>query len=229
VKFENFISLQSKLKLSRSKSDAEFWIVHRTEGFCYFLKRLSKHTVYEKILNKGELHPEIAFLMNWFSETNKNDIRLDPFCGNGSIPLKRILHFPTKYVYAFDIDRKMIKIVNNKISRKKSLSNLNNISVKQVDIKDLNNELPNESIDKIVTDPPWGLYENTKIDIENFYIMIFDKMEKVLKNSGIIVLLIGRNIDIEIIIKKYINLTILQKYDVLISGKKANIVKIKKI
>jgi tRNA (guanine6-N2)-methyltransferase len=100
TKIEKLISSQSKLKLNRSSSNTEFWILYRTEWFCYFLKRLSKHTAYEKILNKGELRPEIAFLMNWLSDPDKNDIVLDPFCGNGSIPIRRALNFPAKKIFA---------------------------------------------------------------------------------------------------------------------------------
>ena len=228
-KLENLIISQSRLKLNKSNSDTEFWILYRTEGFFYFLKRLSKHTAYEKILNKGELHPEIAFLMNWFAEADKNDILLDPFCGNGSIPIKRALHFPTKQIYAFDIDNAMINIVKKKILSRKSLSNMANIVIKQVDIKNLDKILPNESINKIVTDPPWGLHENIETDIENFYFLALSKMEKALKYNGIIVLLIGRNVDIEKILKNFPNLCLIQNYKVLVSGKKANIVKIKKV
>jgi tRNA G10 N-methylase Trm11 len=93
------------------------------------MKRLTRHTAYEKILNKGELHPEIAFLMNWLSEPDKNDIVLDPFCGSGSIPLKRILHFPTKQVFAFDCDKNMIGIVKKKIENKLLLYGIRKITV----------------------------------------------------------------------------------------------------
>jgi len=228
-KLENLISSQSNLKLNRSNSDAEFWILSRTEGFFYFLKRLTKHTSYEKILKKGELHPEIAFLMNWFAEANKNDILLDPFCGNGSIPLKRALHFPTKQIFAFDIDKTMINIVKNKITEKKSLSNMSNIVIKQVDILNLDKILQEESVDKIVTDPPWGLYEKMKMEISEFYKLSISKMEKVLRIGGIMVLLIGRQIDIEKILLEYSKLSLLQNYCVLVSGKKANLIKIIKL
>ena len=229
VKLENYIISRSRLKLNRSNSDAEFWILYRSEGFCYFMKRLSKHTAYEKILYKGELHPEIAFLMNWFAEPDKNDVVLDPFCGYGAIPLKRALHFPAKQIYAFDIDNAMIDIVKNKIAQKKSLANMKNLFVKQVDVKNLDKELSNESIDKIFTDPPWGFYGNIKIGIEEFYNTALPKMTNVLKTNGLIVLLISRQIDIESLLKSFPNLLLLQNYNVLVSGKKANIVKIKKI
>ena len=228
IKIENLISSQSKLKLNRSSSNVEFWILYRTEGFCYFLKRLSKHIAYEKILNKGELHPEITFLMNWLSDPDKNDIVLDPFCGNGSIPIGRALIFPAKKIFALDFDNNMISIAKNKIIGNKSLSDMKNIVIKKVDIKYLDEELLHESVDKIVTDPPWGSYQNLNMEIEEFCKMILLKMEKVLKNNGIIVLLLGRNDYIEKLAKTIPNLSLEKNYNVLISGKKANLVKLRK-
>ncbi len=166
--------------------------------------------------------------MNWLSDPDKNDIVLDPFCGNGSIPLKRALNFPTKQIIVFDFDNNMISTVKKKIALKKSLSNMRNIVIKKVDIKQLDKELLRESIDKIVTDPPWGSYEKMNVEIEEFYGIMLSKMERVLKNNGIIVLLIGRNNDIEKMIETIPNLSIEQNYNVLISGKKANLVKLKK-
>jgi tRNA (guanine6-N2)-methyltransferase len=228
IRIEKLISSQSKLKLDRSNSDTEFWILYRTEGFCYFLKRLSKHTAYEKILNKGELHPEITFLMNWLSEPDKNDTVLDPFCGNGSIPLRRALNFPAKKIFAFDYDDNMVSIVKKKIIADKFLSNMKDIVIKKVDINYLDKELLQESIDKIVTDPPWGSYEKINMEIEEFCKMILLKMEKVLKNNGIIVLLFGRNNYIEKLIKTIPNLSLEKNYNVLISGRKANLIKFRK-
>jgi tRNA G10 N-methylase Trm11 len=228
TKLENIISLQSKLKLNRSNPDVEFWVLYRTEGFCYFMKRLSRHTAYEKILNKGELHPEIAFLMNWLAEPDRGDTVLDPFCGNGAIPLKRAMAFPAKQIYAFDIDKNMIGIVKRKTIEKNFLAKRKNIIIKQVDVKYLDKELSQESVDKIVTDPPWGLFENMKAGINEFYSLALSKMEEILKNKGIIVLLIGRDIDIETLIKPLPTLSLEQNYNVLVSGKKANLVKLKK-
>jgi len=166
--------------------------------------------------------------MNWFAEACKNDVLLDPFCGSGAIPLQRALHFPTKQIYAFDIESAMIGIVKRKIAQRRSLAGMTNIILKRLDIKNLDLELPAESIDKIVTDPPWGLYENIKMDIVDFYKLAFSKMEKVLKTGGIIVMLVGRQINIEPVLKEFPMLSLVQNFSVLISGKKANIIKLKR-
>ena len=104
-----------------------------------------------------------------------------------------------------------------------------NITVKQADIKDLDLILSSESVDKIVTDPPWGLYEDIKMGIEEFYKLAIFKMNKVLKCNGIIVLLVSRQIDIEAVLNEFHDLRVLQNFNVLVSGKKANLIKLKKL
>jgi tRNA G10 N-methylase Trm11 len=225
-KIEKLISSQSNLLLDKRNPDAEFWITRLNDGFCCFMKRLSRHAAYEKTLNKGELHPEIAFLMNWLADADKNDVVLDPFCGYGAIPVMRALHFPTKQIYAFDCDAKMAGIVKKKIAKRKSLTNMKNILVKKIDVKDLDKELPPESVDKIVTDPPWGEYEKLKMGVKEYYYFILSQLEKVLENDGIIVMLAGREIDMASLVSKFSNLSLLQNYNMLVSGKKANMVKI---
>jgi tRNA G10 N-methylase Trm11 len=225
-KIEKLISSQSRLVLDKSNPDAEFWVSRLNDGFCCFMKRLSKHSAYNKILNKGELHPEIAFMMNWLAEADKNDLVLDPFCGYGAILVMRALHFPTKQIFAFDRDVKMVNIAKKKLAKRKSLANMKNILVKKVDIKDLDKELPPESVDKIVTDPPWGEYVKLEMGVNEYFYFVLSQLEKVLKNGGIIVMLAGREIDIASLLSKFPNLSLLQNYNMLVSGKKANMVKI---
>jgi tRNA G10 N-methylase Trm11 len=81
-------------------------------------------------------------------------------------------------------------------------------------------------VDKIVTDPPWGEYEKLKMGINEYFYYILSKLEKALKNDGIIVMLAGREIDIVSLVSKFANLLLLQNYNMLVSGKKANMAKI---
>jgi tRNA G10 N-methylase Trm11 len=103
---------------------------------------------------------------------------------------------------------------------------MKNILVKKANIKDLDKELPLESVDKIVTDPPWGEYEKMKMEVNEYFYFILSQLEKTLKNNGIIVMLAGREIDMASLVSKFSNLSLLQNYNILVSGKKANMVKI---
>jgi len=228
-RLEKFIYSQSGLIIDRENPDVEFWAAYRTEAFYYFMKRLTRHRAYEKILNKGELHPETAFLMNWLSEADKNDVFLDPFCGYGAIPAGRASNFPAMKLCAFDCDQKMADITRRKILKGKLPAKTENIFIRQLDIKNLDKEIPAESVDRIVTDPPWGLFRTTETDIESFYGLALLQMEKALKINGIMVLLLSRQTDTEALINNLPNLKITEQYKILVSGKKANLVKIKKI
>lgn len=79
------------------------------------------------------------------------------------------------------------------------------------------------SIDKIITDPPWGIYSAIDV-IDNFYTKALKEMIRVLKPGGLIVMLVGRNVDMEKILEQFTErLKIIESYNILISGKKATI------
>lgn len=85
----------------------------------------------------------------------------------------------------------------------------------------------NDFISKIITDPPWGLYKDIK-NITAFYALMMKEFVRVLKSGGIIVLLTARKNEFEKVLSKHKNLDLLEKYDILVSGKKSAIYKIKK-
>ena len=82
-------------------------------------------------------------------------------------------------------------------------------------------DIKDNMIDLIITDPPWGYYE--KIDnIEKFYIDMFKEFCRVIKKNGKLVILSARKDEFELVLskQKYI---ISEKIDTLINGKKASI------
>lgn len=221
--FERYIAKQSKLILNRSKSDAEFWVLYRNEGYSFFLKRLSRHTSYEKILNKGELHPELAYLMNYIAKPDKTDLCLDPFCGYGAIPLARLKHFPTEKFFAFDNNDKVLATAKDKLK--------NHIDsrcvVENHDFNEIEHFVLEGTIDKIITDPPWGLFDNID-NIEKFYYMIVEKCLRLIKPDGKIVVLTAKKDELNKAVQSIDGCHISESYDLLVSGKKAGIFLIEK-
>jgi hypothetical protein len=101
------------------------------------------------------------------------------------------------------------------------------VSYQQTDITALHQWLPPVSVDKIVTDPPWGLYDAGE-DIPALYETMFAQFGRVLANSGVIVLLTAqKELVRELLQDGRFNLNITQAYDVLVSGKKAGVFVIK--
>ena len=81
-------------------------------------------------------------------------------------------------------------------------------------------------IDKIATDPPWGLFDQTIGDMDAFYQAVFRELLRVTKPGGIIVLLLGRTAAAERLVAAASGQRqLVQRYDILLSGKKAMVVK----
>lgn len=172
---------------------------------------------YEKTLQKGELYPELAYILCLISKPTASDIFLDPFTGYGSIPHQR-LNFPLNKIIACEINNDLIKKLSSKFN--------NQIEVVQADALKISTKYL-DTIDKIVTDPPWGLYE--LIDIHDFYTKMLTEFVKILKPSGIIVLLTYQKELMNELLKKFQGeLTLNARYNTLISGKKATVYRLKR-
>lgn len=212
-----------KLKVNPHRPQVEFWFLRRSENVGFFLLRLTKNITNKK-LHPGELRPELAYILCSLSEPDKSDIFLDPFAGYGSIPLERAKNFPYDLIFAGDNDRKFKQFIREKIKTKKAKKT---IIPKVQDALDMQS-FEDSFITKIVTDTPWGLFENIK-DIASFYSSMMNEFLRVLKSGGIVVLLTARKDEFESILSSHKNSIELQeKYDILVSGKKSAIYKIKK-
>lgn len=216
---EKITQTAKNLTVDRSLPDIEFLITIRSEGFGLAGIQFSSRPNYEKTLERGELYPELAYILCLISEPNENDIFFDPFAGHGSIPAQR-LNFPHKEIRAGEIDRDLQRKLEKKFSEK--------VIVDPIDVLSLSTVSDN-SIDKIVTDPPWGLYETNK-DIPEFYALMLKQLHRVLRRDGIIVILTAQKELTENLLGKFEGkLRLEEKYGTLVSGKKAGAYKIRKI
>lgn len=221
-RLENIISQERNLVLDRSKPEIEFLFLVRREGYGLFGLRLTRHPSYEKILEKGEIYPELAHLLCLISEPRADDIFLDPFCGSGAIFLARAKGFLYKTIYASDIDKEHVNKAKIKIKKYPK------IVIEQQDALNLNS-FGNNSMDKIVTDPPWGLYSGKELNLNDFYEKMLTELWRVLKINGVMVILVAKKELFETMLNKLSDkLSLLIKYDTLVSGQKAGVYKINK-
>ncbi len=219
IKAEDTISRKLKLKTNRSLPDLELWFLKRSEGYGFIGIRITKTPNYEKTLQKGELRPELAHLMCIMGDLKQSDVVLDPFAGYGSIPIECAKSFKVKHIIASEKDKEVFKLLEKKVKK----SNLK-IVLGRWDALKLTS-LTNNSIDKIITDPPWGLYDEKNIDIENLYQKMLNEFSRILKPEGLLVILTARKEVLEKTISRNKIFNLLVKYDVLVSGKKATIYK----
>ncbi len=222
-KLENEIKKQYKINVNFDKrpSDYEFWILSRSEKITFFMLRITKN---RKKCEKGELKPEISNILNLIAGIDENDVILDPFCGSGSILLERSRIADFKGLFNCDIDKEKVLALKDKIKKINNKKLNKSFFVKNLDF--FENNFDNNFFTKIITDPPWGFFE--KVDnIDAFYSKFFEISYRILKESGILVLLTANKNEVESLLNKSLNKFQLQeKYDILISGKKAGIYKI---
>ena len=218
---EDFIVRASALKVDRARPDTEFWLLYRREGFSFFMKRLTRSA--EKKLHPGELTPQLAWLLCRLGEIRPGGIAADPFCGYGSIPEAALKHFPIKKFYASDSDPRCIKITGSKQCLKNE-----RCEIRRSDILSVSDFIPEGGVDTIITDPPWGMYKETKVPLGEFYEAALALFSKLLKSGGRAVLLTAALKELEQGVAKTSEMCIIKRISILVSGKKASIFLIKK-
>ena len=215
-KTENLIAHNSGLRLDRSNPDTEFWFLYRREGFSLFMKRLTNHRINEKSLHKGELSPQLAWLMCCLAELKYGETALDPFCGYGAIALAARKHFPIKMMYASDNDPKCVKYAQSGTGSANTRA-----VVQKADFRSLSGLIP-EKVDAVITDPPWGMYD-TEIQLQDFYDEMIAVFSGLIRSSGRAVVLTAAALELESAINRTQYFKITKIISILVSGVKAKV------
>jgi hypothetical protein len=206
ISVESFIINNSNLTLERGLPDSEFWIVKRDGGIYLFGHRITYHKEFSKNLERGELRPDLCNLLCQLSEPNKNDVFLDPFSGSHAISNERKKICGYKEVIFGDIRDDIFRL----------------------DATNMKTKIQDQSITKIVTDPPWGEYQKDD-SLVDLYSKTFDEFKRVLANSGIIVILTSATkLMLDILKANENNFKLIGCYNILVNGKKASVYKILK-
>ena len=215
---EEYILANSKLKLDRLSPTNEVWFSIRREGFAFAGELITKREFTEKNLNKGELRPEIAYLMCCFADIKENDVVLEPFCGYGSIPIQLKKRFKCQKIFASDIDEE-------KFASRPGVAELVEAQGAQMDLRQADvfelSHIEDNSIDVVVTDPPWGLWENIP-DIKDFYKRMFESFKRMLKPEGKMIILSARTQELEAAALEC-GAAIQKSLHTLVNGKKASL------
>lgn len=217
---EHLFATRWHLRVDRSQPDIEVWFLWRNESYGFVGLRLTRTPNYEKTLHKGELRPELANIMCLISKPSSNDVFLDPFAGYGAIPIERAKAFPYAQIMAGEKELPAFKVLEDKVKKTRQ-----KIVVGKWDALNLS-ALTDNSLDKIVTDPPWGIFSHQGIDLDDFYTKMLREFVRVLKPGGLIVVLMGQKDLFEQVLSQFHQLRLLKKYDILVSGKKASVYKI---
>jgi tRNA G10 N-methylase Trm11 len=209
------IAKQTGLLFSPLKADVEFWVLIRNNGAVMF--GYKKEAVIEKIpLQKGELKQKVAELLVMAGKPEADDVFLDPFAGYGSIPAARI---------RLDTFEKIIVIEKKGLlvdELKRRFKNEKNVVIHQGDALKMN-FIEDQSITNIVTDPPWGIFEELNVDIAKFYTTMLEECARVLKPDGKAIILTGQPEALQVALEGISSLQSLKEYTTLVNGKKATV------
>ncbi len=213
---EDYVLASSKLRLDRLSPTNEIWFSIRREGFAFCGELISKREFTEKNLNKGELRPEIAYFICCFADIRKDDTILEPFCGYGSIPTQLAKKFRFEKLYVSDLEKEKVELTKSRKQISAAPQDL--IDCRTADAMSLNH-IEDKAISLVITDPPWGYYEEIA-DIKAFYDKMFKSFDRVLASDGRLVILSARKDELEESAKTA-GFKIKNSLHTLVNGKKA--------
>lgn len=173
---EQINTINGMVNIDNSNPDYDIRIVEKGDhGFIGV--RITKPREHIDDFQKDSLRKEIAYYMIYLSEVEKDDVFLDPFCGGGVIPLLRSKIGEYKKIICSDIDTTSLK------SKLRRVGDISNLEIVESNINNLN-----LSVNKIVTDPPWGFIQDIE-DLKEFYFNMLDKFYNLTASNSIMILL----------------------------------------
>lgn len=163
----------------------EYWVVGRLDmRELMFCARLPKAARPKK--SPGAVSYELSSMLVLASRPSAQDVYLDPFAGSGSFILAR-LDMPAHEIIYSDMDLKSHrKSFPSELARDKRVHLLSEDALILPSISD-------GEIDVIVTDPPWGEYEELPMPYEEFALAVGESFARVLAPAtGRFILLCAR-------------------------------------
>lgn len=149
----------------------------------------------------GMLPPKVAKMMINLSQTKKNQIILDPFCGSGTI-LTEALALGYQNLLGTDLSAKAVadSLKNLQWLSQELKINKINWKVSQLNVEKLSEKFKENSIDAIISEPYLGKpikgNETEKTikqiikELEKLYLTSFIQFKKILKPQGKIIIII---------------------------------------
>ncbi|MDI9497148.1 MAG: methyltransferase [Bacillota bacterium] len=174
---ERIVAEATGARPDRVNPDTEFWYITRRSGAAWYGRRLARQRRTERDLAPGELRPELAWLLVALARPRAGEVLLDPFAGSGAIG-RAAADFAFKRMYLSDMDAARVDSWPQEARFVGMVADARRLEA-----------IPDGSVDAIVTDPPWGLYE--AIDVAGLYRDFVAEAGRVLRDRGRLILLSG--------------------------------------
>jgi len=164
----------------------------------------------------ASLKPTVAYCMALLSEPKPGDVFVDPMCGAGTIPIERAFAGAYKIIISADLEEGIVHSARGNIEE-----SLKNISTVIWDVSHI--PLKNRSVDKLVTNLPFGNKIGTKAENRALYTGFFREMARITKPGGKGVLLTTENKLVKELISEYPSMVLKRQLKIDLLGIKAYI------
>lgn len=173
-----------KWRLVDDHAQVEIWVnLLGSQLLCGI--RLSDRTMRHRFGKKEEmpaaLRPSMAAAMVYLSQPQDDDVFLDPMCGSGTILMERRLASPYQQMLAGDIGQEQVTVAQKNLLQQKKKPPAAS-TVLQADGQQL--PLANASVNKVVTNLPFGKQIGSPALIAHLYPKVFKEIERVLTSNG---------------------------------------------
>lgn len=195
----------------------EFWVIGRVDlNEFLFCARLPKTKRPPKA--RGAISYELSSMLVSASRPDPQDVFLDPFAGSGSFILAR-LDMPARRVWYSDISREFRKELPREVTGDRRVTLLSEDAL-------VLQSIPDGEVDVIVTDPPWGEFEDVGMPYQKFAHGIAESFDRVLnRRHGRFVVLSARR-TAETLTRSFedVGLFVTTTHEILVNGHPATVI-----
>jgi 23S rRNA G2445 N2-methylase RlmL len=167
------------------EADIEFWVT-MIDGELIIAVRLTdatmRHREYKVAHLPGSLRPSIAAAMNWLAEPAPEDTVFDPFCGSATILIERAHFNRYRLLIGSDRDPEALRAAAENIGPRFAPIELHPWDAAAIPLAD-------GSIDKIVTNLPWGMRHGSHGENRRLYPRFIAEFKRLVRRGGLIVML----------------------------------------
>jgi tRNA G10 N-methylase Trm11 len=192
----------------------ELWVVRRRDARSTVLgARLGGRRVSPA---RGSLRPEIAAALVRLVPLDGRDTVLDPFAGSGAIGVAAIE--AGARVWLNDVSPRSLDLV-----RAMPRALRRHVHETHLDVSDLVSTHGAPKVTAVVTDPPWGLFAETREPIDDLYARLAAATARLLEPGRPMVVLTGAPPGAEAALTRARSFEIADSAGVLVNGKKARV------
>jgi 23S rRNA G2445 N2-methylase RlmL len=170
----------------------EAWLtIHGNRAICGL--RLSDHMMrhrdYKAEHRPASLRPSVAAAMVWLAGASPGNVVLDPMCGAGTILCEQVVIARQRkagevVVIGGDHDRDAVRAGAVNLRRVGPPPRLAKWDARRL-------PLPDQSVDRVMTNPPFGKQLGDPVDIGPLYRRVVAECDRVLRPGGRAVFLVG--------------------------------------